>query len=118
MIPDPEAAEKKEPRRIIMIMNTGTPRPENLKTKMDDQILCGRNPIREALRSGRDIEKLLVQKGELSGSARDIIREARDKKIMVQEVDRRRLDEIALHHQGLVAFARSVSVCGSGRHSE
>ena len=70
-----------------------------------DNILCGRNPIREALRSGRDIEKLLVQKGELSGSAREIVQEAREKKIMVQEVEKRRLDDIAPHHQGLIAFA-------------
>ncbi len=79
---------------------SGNPVPE-----ADERILCGRNPIREALRSGREIEKLLVQKGELSGSAREIVMEARNRKIMVQEVDRRRLDEIALHHQGLVAFA-------------
>lgn len=71
----------------------------------NDRILCGRNPIREALRSGREIDKLLVQKGELNGSAREIVAEARNKKIMVQEVDKRRLDEIALHHQGLIAFA-------------
>ena len=71
----------------------------------DDRILCGRNPIREALRSGREIEKLLVQKGELSGSAREIVQEARARKIMVQEADKRRLDEIAPHHQGLIAFA-------------
>ena len=73
--------------------------------QVQDNILCGRNPIREALRSGRDIEKLLVQKGELSGSAREIVQEAREKKIMVQEVEKRRLDEIAPHHQGLIAFA-------------
>ena len=73
--------------------------------EQEDNILCGRNPIREALRSGRELEKLLVQKGELNSSAREIVQEARDRKIMVQEVDRRRLDEIALHHQGLIAFA-------------
>ncbi len=70
-----------------------------------DNILCGRNPIREALRSGRDIEKLLVQKGELSGSAREIVQTARSAKIMVQEVEKSRLDEIAPHHQGLIAIA-------------
>ena len=70
-----------------------------------DRILCGRNPIREAPRSGREIEKLLVQKGELSGSAREIVQNAREQKIMVQEVDKHRLDEIAPHHQGLIAFA-------------
>jgi len=33
------------------------------------------------------------------------VMEAREKKIMVQEVEKHRLDEIALHHQGLIAFA-------------
>ena len=80
-------------------------RPEENRDEGADRILCGRNPIREALRGGREIEKLLIQKGELNGTAREIVQEAREKKIMVQEVDRRRLDEIALHHQGLIAFA-------------
>ncbi len=75
----------------------------------EDRILCGRNPIREALRSGRDIEKILVQKGELSGSARDIVATARNQKVMVQEVDKRRLDEIAPHHQGMIAFASAYA---------
>ena len=86
------------------------PQPESFTAEeQDDRILCGRNPIREALRSGREIEKILVQKGELSGSAREIVSEAREKKIMVQEVDKRRLDEIALHHQGLIAFASAYA---------
>ncbi len=75
----------------------------------NSNILCGRNPIREALRSGRDIEKLLVQKGELSGSAREIVQTAKASKIMVQEVEKSRLDEIALHHQGLIAFASAYA---------
>ncbi len=74
-----------------------------------DNILCGRNPIREALKNDRDIEKLLVQKGELSGSAREIVAMAREKKIMIQEVEKSRLDEITLHHQGLIAFASAYS---------
>ena len=74
-----------------------------------DNILTGRNPIREALKSGRDIEKLLVQKGELSGSAREIVATAREKNIMVQAVDRSRLDQIAPNHQGLIAFASAYS---------
>ena len=83
---------------------------ENMQPETEqDHILCGRNPIREALRSGREIEKLLVQKGELSGSAREIVQTARAQKIMVQEVDKRRMDEIALHHQGLIAFASAYA---------
>jgi len=57
------------------------------------------------LRSGRDIEKLLVARGELSGSAREIVQTAKEKHIPVQVVDRARLDAITPHHQGLLAFA-------------
>ncbi len=70
-----------------------------------ENLLAGRNPIREALKAGRDIEKLLVQRGELSGSAREIVQLARELHITVQEVDKARLDEIARNHQGMLAFA-------------
>ena len=71
----------------------------------NENLLSGRNPIREALKCGRDIEKLLVQRGELSGSAREIVQMAREARIPVQEVDKARLDEITPHHQGMLAFA-------------
>ena len=71
----------------------------------EDYILTGRNPIREALKNGRDLEKLLVQRGELSGSAKEIVQKAKEQKVQIQVVDKSRLDEIAPHHQGLIAFA-------------
>lgn len=71
----------------------------------NENLLSGRNPIREAIKSGRDIEKLLVARGDLSGSAREIVAMAREARIPVQEVDRARLDEITRNHQGLLAFA-------------
>lgn len=70
-----------------------------------ENLLSGRNPIREALKSGRDIEKMLVARGELSGSAREIVKMAKEKHIPVQEVDRSRLDAITRNHQGMLAFA-------------
>ena len=70
-----------------------------------ENLLSGRNPIREALKSGRDIEKLLVARGELSGSAREIVQIAKERRIPVQEVDRARLDAITHNHQGMLAFA-------------
>ncbi len=78
---------------------------EVMETTVNENLLAGRNPIREALRAGRDIEKLLVLKGELSGSAREIVQMARDAHIVVQEVEKVRLDELAHNHQGLIAFA-------------
>ena len=85
-----------------------TPAPtalEVMETMQQENLLAGRNPIREALKAGRDIEKLLVLKGELSGSAREIVQLARENHIVVQEVEKIRLDELAHNHQGLVAFA-------------
>ena len=68
-------------------------------------LLVGRNPIREALKSGRDIEKLMVAKGDLSGTAREIVAMAHEAHVPVQMVERVRLDELARNHQGMIAFA-------------
>ncbi|MHC1786151.1 MAG: 23S rRNA (guanosine(2251)-2'-O)-methyltransferase RlmB [Christensenellales bacterium] len=70
-----------------------------------ENILSGRNPIREALKANRDIEKLLVASGELSGSAREIVAMAKNAGIIVQIVERSRLDQITRNHQGMIAFA-------------
>jgi len=71
-------------------------------------LLVGRNPIREALKSGRSVEKLMVANGDLSSAAREIIRMARDAGAVVQQVDRSRLDQIYPAHQGMLAFVASV----------
>ena len=68
-------------------------------------ILTGRNPIREAIKNHHDLEKLLVQKGELSGSAKEIVQKAKEQKVQIQVVEKSRLDAIAPNHQGLIAFA-------------
>ena len=74
----------------------------------NEGLLPGRNPIREALKSGRRVEKLLVAQGDLSGAARDIIRMAREAGAVVQQVDRSRLDQIYPAHQGMLAFVAAV----------
>ncbi|MEG2950158.1 MAG: 23S rRNA (guanosine(2251)-2'-O)-methyltransferase RlmB, partial [Clostridia bacterium] len=83
----------------------GVPVEEDGELVPNENLLSGRNPIREALKSGRDIEKLLVSRGELSGSAREIVQMAKERHIPVQEVDRARLDAITHNHQGMLAFA-------------
>ena len=74
----------------------------------NENLLVGRNPIREALKSGRTVEKLLVAQGDLSGAAKDIIRMARDAGAVVQTVDRSRLDQIYPAHQGMLAYVAAV----------
>jgi len=72
-------------------------------------ILFGRNPVLEALKSGREIEKLVMQKGG-EGSAKKIEAMARDKKIPIQFADKAALDRIAAqvsegsNHQGVAAY--------------
>lgn len=76
---------------------------------VNPNLLYGRHPIREALKTGRDIEKLLVAEGDLSGSARAIVSDAIRQGIIVQNVDRTQLDRLARNHQGLVAFASAYA---------
>lgn len=68
--------------------------------------LEGRNPVMEALRAGKTIEKILVAKGNREGAISDILKIAKEKKIVIQEVDRRRLDSISQtgSHQGVIAL--------------
>ena len=87
------------------VVPVAAPRAEN---EMPENLLVGRNPIREAIKSGRDIEKLMVMKGELSGSAREIVARAHEAHIIVQEVDKVRLDAIYPHHQGMLAFVSAA----------
>lgn len=76
---------------------------------VNPNLLYGRHPIREALKTGRDIEKLLVAEGDLSGSARALVSDAIKQGIIVQNVDRTQLDRLARNHQGLIAFASAYS---------
>lgn len=73
---------------------------------MSDKII-GRNPVAEAIKSGREIDKIMVKKGEIEGSLRIIMKKARDRGIPVIEADRNKLDQIAEggNHQGVIAYA-------------
>lgn len=72
---------------------------------MDNNVIEGRNPVIEALKSGREIDKILVAKGNKEGSIKKIIAMAKEKKILLQYVDRNKLDQIstANAHQGVIA---------------
>lgn len=75
----------------------------------DDNInlIEGRNPVLEALKSNREIDKIFVQKGVGEGSIRQIIAIARDKNILIKEVDKAKLDGLSRtrNHQGVIASA-------------
>lgn len=72
---------------------------------MEDKII-GRNPVMEAIRSGRSIEKILIKKGKYEGSVIPIIKKAKSAGIIIQEVDKAKLDALSEggNHQGIVAY--------------
>ena len=81
-----------------------TAAPEQERPEAPENLVVGRNAVREVLRSGRDVEKLMVAKGDVSGSMRELINLAKDCNVIVHEVDRRKLDDLAPNHQGIAAF--------------
>lgn len=68
--------------------------------------LEGRNAVMEALKSGRSINKLLIAKGAVEGSIRQLVAIAREKGIIIQEAEKMALDRISSTqaHQGVIAF--------------
>ena len=82
-------------------------------------IVMGRNAVREAIKSGRSIDRILVVK-ELDGSLREVIGLARDRNLQIREVDRAKLDEMCMpfghggkpgNHQGIIAQVPGVEYC-------
>ncbi|KPU26547.1 RNA methyltransferase [Caloranaerobacter sp. TR13] len=70
-------------------------------------LIEGRNPVLEALKSNRNIEKIMIAKGAEKGSVKKIKAIAKEKGIVIQYVDRNKLDSIsyANSHQGVIAIA-------------
>ncbi|MCQ2553496.1 MAG: 23S rRNA (guanosine(2251)-2'-O)-methyltransferase RlmB [Clostridia bacterium] len=68
-------------------------------------LLIGRNPINEAIKAGRPIDKILMQK-DIQGSGKAIGSLARENGIQIQYVDKIVLDKLApgRPHQGLAAY--------------
>lgn len=70
-------------------------------------IIEGRNAVLEALRSGRTIDRLLIQSGCKDGPILTIRREASKRGTTFDSVTKERLDQISQtgHHQGVIAYA-------------
>ena len=74
--------------------------------EMRTDIIEGRNPVMEALRSGRPIDKIIVQSGEKHGSIIKILKMAKEQRVAVSYADKAKIDKIASTgaHQGIVAY--------------
>lgn len=75
-------------------------------------LIIGRNPVTEALKSGREIEKLLIAR-DAEGSIRKIIGMAKEKGLAFQFTEKAALDRIAGGgvHQGVIAYVSAYEYC-------
>ncbi|MBO5322227.1 MAG: 23S rRNA (guanosine(2251)-2'-O)-methyltransferase RlmB [Clostridia bacterium] len=81
---------------------------ENKNNPTQNNIICGRNPVLEAVRSGREIDRLLVAHGVSGGSITAIIAKCHAKGILIKEISPQKLDYYCggANHQGVaVMFA-------------
>lgn len=75
----------------------------------DENMLEGRNAVMEAIKAGREIDKVYFAPGARQGAGH-IIAAAREKGIAAQEIDNRKLDAMSITgaHQGIIAMAAAV----------
>ena len=73
---------------------------------MEENYVEGRNAVLELLESEKDINKIFIQSGEKHGSIMKIIAKAKANGVVIQEVQKRKLDEMSTshNHQGVIAI--------------
>lgn len=78
----------------------------------DDQVE-GRNAVLELIESGKNINKIFITKGERHGSIAKIIAKAKEKKIILIEKEKRKMDEMAQtqNYQGVIAIVPPYEYC-------
>ena len=80
---------------------------QGLDSDSREGVIEGRNAVIEALRSGVNIDKVFIAKGEVDATLKHIASSAREAGAAVVEADRRKLDSISVtqSHQGVIAMA-------------
>lgn len=85
---------------------------KNFTEAYQDQIE-GRNAVLELLETGKDINKIFIANGEKHGSINKIISIAKERKVVIVEVDRTKLNQMAMsdNHQGVIAIVPPFDYC-------
>jgi len=78
---------------------------ENSQVEEREDIVIGRNAVIEALKGDRTIETLYIANTKLEGSINIIVGLAKEKRVLIKEVDKRKLDSMCdgATHQGVIA---------------
>lgn len=84
------------------------------REQKDEDIIAGRNPVAEALKSGRPIDSVMVSRESTGGSMAAILAICRKKGVVVKEVSPMKLDAVCagLNHQGVAAVVGAKEYVG------
>lgn len=76
----------------------------------DENLIFGRNAVAELLRSGRIVDKILIQRGQREGSITTIAATAKSLGVPVIDAEKQKLDRLCAGgvHQGVCAYASAV----------
>ncbi len=82
------------------------------KNKFNDQVE-GRNSVIELLESGRDVNKIFITEGERHGSINKIISMAKERKIIITEISKAKMNQMAQteNNQGVIAIVPPFDYC-------
>ncbi len=82
------------------------------KEEYEDQVE-GRNAVLELLKSGKDVNKIYIEKGEKQGSINKIIEQAKERKIVLVEIPKTKFNAMAQtsNAQGVIATVPPFDYC-------
>ena len=85
---------------------------KNKEIEYEDQVE-GRNAVIALLESGKDINKIYISNGEKHGSINKIIAMAKERKVLITEVNKSKLNEMAReeNNQGVIAIVPPFEYC-------
>ena len=109
----PKESRKKDNRKTTRPVRNIRQSEESDIEDPQNLVLEGRKAVLEALNHEKPIDRILVrcdQGKQVEGTLRMIVAKARELRIVVQEVDRAKLDETSEtgHHQGVIALCPAV----------
>ena len=93
-------------------MNKSNYTKRDEKELYEDQVE-GRNAVIELLESGKDINKIFIEKGDKQGSINKIIGIAKERKIVITEIDKSKFNVMAqtANPQGVIAVVPPFDYC-------
>lgn len=77
---------------------------------MREEMIIGKNPVLEAIKSGRTIHKILLSDAINKRVEQDMMKQAKKNKVIVQKVPRKKIDQLTDgSHQGVLAYVSNYS---------